>query len=145
MNFKGEGMKLEAKEILRIHVQCGKDLEVKNVGGGYLRVIPIIGGYFEGEINGTVVPGGADWNTQRANGISHVYAKYVLKTDDDVFISIQNEGNINFSDTEQRIKTVPQFQVDENSKYGWLNSGVYVGTLEVGKEGRVEIRIYKLS
>jgi len=75
-------MTLEAELIMKIHVQCEKDMEVKSDGSGYLRVIPIVGGTFEGKINGTVVPGGADWNTQRENGISHVFAKYLLKTDD---------------------------------------------------------------
>lgn len=139
-------MILEAEEILRIHVECGKNIEIKEDGSGYLRVIPIIGGWFEGKINGTIVPGGADWNTQKSNGISHVFAKYVLRTEDGECIAIENEGKIDFRQNEQRIKTVPTFQADHESRYAWLNTGVYVGELGGGKEeGQVEIVIYRLA
>ncbi|MEG6571537.1 DUF3237 domain-containing protein [[Clostridium] cellulosi] len=138
-------MTLEAELIMKIHVQCEKDMEVKSDGSGYLRVIPIVGGTFEGKINGTVVPGGADWNTQRENGISHVFAKYLLKTDDGVYIAVENEGKIP-NGSKALIKTSPRFQVDDNSKYAWLNSGVYVGSLTIGeKEGQIEITVYKMN
>lgn len=138
-------MKLEAKEIMKIHVTCEKDMEVKDDGSGYLRVIPIVGGTFEGEVNGTIVPGGADWNVAKANGISHVFAKYVLKTDDGEYIAIENDGKIDFCQSDQRIRTVPRFQIDEKSKYAWLNYGVYVGELHVGNpNGLIEIVIHKL-
>jgi hypothetical protein len=139
-------MQLEAEEIMKIHVQCEPDMEVKNDGSGYLRVIPIVSGWFEGKIQGKIIPGGADWNTTRDNGISHVFAKYLLQAEDGEYIAIENEGKINFQESEGRIKTVPRFQVDHNGRYAWLNCGVYVGELQGGKEpGQVEIIIYKLA
>ena len=139
-------MQLEAEEIIRIHVQCEKDFEVKNDGSGFLKVIPIVGGWFEGKMKGKVVPGGADWNTTRDNGIAHVFAKYLLLTEDGEYIAIENEGKIIFKETESRIKTVPKFQVNHDGKYAWLNAGVYVGELQGGKEpGQIEIIIYKLA
>lgn len=138
-------MTLEAELIMKIHVQCEKVMEVKDDGSGYQRVIPIVGGTFEGKINGTVVPGGADWNTQRENGIAHVFAKYLLRTDDGFYIAVENEGKI-ANGSESLIKTSPRFQVDGDSKYAWLNSGVYVGSLAGGeKEGQVEITVYKMN
>ncbi len=138
-------MKLEAKEILHLHVICEKEMEVKEDGRGYLRVIPIVGGTFDGIINGTIVPGGADWNTTYGEGVAHVFAKYLLKTEDGVYIAIENEGKIDFS-KEVRIRTVPRFQVSNDSPYAWLNNGVYVGELNFGeKPGQIEIIIYQLS
>ena len=138
-------MKLEAEEVLRLHVICEPDMEVKDDGSGYLRVIPIIGGSFEGKLSGTVVSGGADWNTTKANGISHVFAKYLLKTQDGEYIGIENEGKIHFQEN-KRIKTVPRFQVSNHSPYAWLNSGVYVGELQAGEQlGQIEIIIYRLD
>jgi len=138
-------MILEAEVIMKLQVQCSECLEVKNDGSGYLRVIPIIGGTFEGKINGEVVQGGADWNTSRENGTGHVFAKYLIKTDDGEYIAIENEGKININD-KSYIKTSPRFQVDTTSKYSWLNSGVYVASLDGGKkEGQVEITIYKMN
>lgn len=139
-------MQLEVEEIIRIHAQCEKDFEVKNDGSGFLRVIPITGGWFEGKLEGKVVPGGADWNTTRENGIAHVFAKYLLQTEDGEYIAIENEGKIDMKEPERKIKTVPKFQVNHDGKYAWLNAGVYVGELQGGKEpGQVEIIIYKLA
>lgn len=139
-------MKLEAEKILSIHARCASEFEVKDDGAGFLRVIPITGGTFEGKISGEVISGGADWNTARENGISHVFAKYLLKTDDGVYIAVENEGKIDFSDTAQMIKTAPRFQTDDKGRYAWLNTGVYVGALEGGSEpGSVEITVYRLA
>lgn len=139
-------MKLEAEKVISIHVICDPEYEVKDDGAGFLRVIPIKGGTFEGKVSGTVVSGGADWNTARENGISHVFAKYLLKTDDGVYIAVENEGKIDFSDSTQTIKTVPRFQTDDKGRYAWLNTGVYVGALEGGsKPGSVEITVYRLA
>ena len=146
MRQQREGiMLLEAEVVMTLHVQCEPMKEVGEDGSGYLRVIPIIGGTFDGILKGEIVPGGADWNTARENGIAHVFAKYMLKTEDGEYIAIENEGKINFPEN-RRIKTSPRFQTDAKGKYAWLNSGVFVGELEGGKEeGQVEITIYRLS
>ncbi len=138
-------MNLEAELIMKLHVQCQGDMDVKDDGSGYLKVIPIVGGTFEGKINGSIVPGGADWNTSRSNNTGHVFAKYLLKTDDGEYIGIENEGKINNNENLE-IKTSPRFQVDSNSKYSWLNTGVYVASLNPGQvEGQIEIIIYKMK
>jgi hypothetical protein len=138
-------MILEAEMILKLSVQCESTMEVRSDGAGYLRVIPIVGGSFEGKICGEIVSGGADWNTSRDNGIAHVFAKYLLKTEDGEYIAIENEGKIRFED-QSIMKTTPRFQADISGKYAWLNSGVYVGSLDAGKkENQVEITIYKLN
>ena len=138
-------MELKAEEIFKIHVQCNDVYEVKNDGAGYLNVIPIVGGNFTGKVNGIVVNGGADWNTRRVNGDSHLFAKYLLQADNGDYIAIENEGKIGSKDWDNRIKTVPRFQVNEESEFAWLNSGVYVGELTGGKaKNQVEITIYRL-
>ena len=132
-------MKLEADLIFKIHVNCEKSIPVGN-----MNVIPIVGGTVEGKIKGVVVPGGADWNTRVDENTSHVFAKYLIKAENGINIAIENEGYI--SDDHSEIKTVPRFKVDSNCEFSWLNSGVYVGALEAGKEeGQVEIIIYKMS
>lgn len=138
-------MTLDAEMILKLYVQCDNTMEVRNDGAGYLRVIPIVGGSFEGKLCGEVISGGADWNTTRENGVAHVFAKYLLRTEDGEYIAIENEGKIRF-DEPSNMKTAPRFQVDSAGKYAWLNSGVYVGSLDVGvKENQVVITIFKMS
>jgi len=137
---------LVADEIMRLHVKIEEPKIVGSTGNGLLKVIPIVGGTFTGaDIEGTVVAGGADWNTAYDNGVVHVFAKYMLQTHDGKYIAIENEGWFDKS-VKATIKTKPSFQVDINSKYHYLNYGVYVGELAPtpGANDSVEIVIYKL-
>ncbi len=138
-------VKLEAELIFSLNVKCSETLDVGLNYDGHLRVIPIVGGTFTGVVDGVVISGGADWNTEKSDGLAHVFAKYCLKTSDGEYIAIENEGVIaDFSD-KYLIKTTPKFTVSKDSKYSFLNSGVYVGSLEVGgKENSVNINIYRM-
>lgn len=139
-------MNLLADEIMRLKVKIDPPRMVGPVASGSLQVIPILGGTVQGEkINGTVVPGGADWNTARRDGLSHVFAKYLLVTDDGEYIAIENEGVIDFQ-SGSVIKTRPTFQASQAGRYAFLNEGVYVGSLEGDPETRdqVNIVIYKM-
>lgn len=137
-------VQLNAEEIIHLQVECSDVCEVKQGMDGYLRVIPIVGGKFDGLLEGTIVNGGADWNTEKSNHSSHVFAKYMIQTKDGEYIAIENEGILD-SDSDAFIKTTPRFIADEHGNYGWLNHGVYVGSLVPGKgKYAVEIRIFKL-
>lgn len=134
---------LKAQKILDLHVQCTDSLDVKEGPEGYLAVIPIVGGTFEGEICGKIISGGADWNTRKKNG-AHVFAKYLLQADNGEYIAIENEGYIG-NEQNTVIVTVPHFTANEEGQYSWLNYGVYTGSLKGGKEpGQIEISIYKM-
>lgn len=138
-------MKLDAELVLELHVDIGEVQVVGKTSNGFLRIIPITGGHFTGPyISGTVIPGGADWNTEIKDGLSHVYAKYAIKTDDGVVISVENEGYIDWSRSDSVIKTVPRFQVQDSEKYAWLQSGVFVASLDP-QNGFVEIKVYKMK
>lgn len=137
---------LPADEVMRLRVQIAAPQIVGPTGQGWLQVIPIVGGTFTGkELSGRVVPGGADWNTSRDDGVAHVFAKYLLQTSDGEYIAIENEGWIT-RDSTARIKTRPTFAASTTGKYHHLNSGVYVGELSVTPDvnDSVDIVIYKL-
>jgi hypothetical protein len=137
---------LHADEIMRLTVKIAEPQIVGSTGYGRLQAIPIIGGTFTGEkISGTVVPGGADWNTTRDDGINHVFAKYLLETSDGEFIAIENEGLID-PNSNVVIKTKPTFMANTTGKYRDLNHGVYVGELSGTPNAKdsVDIVIYKL-
>jgi hypothetical protein len=138
---------LQADEIMRLQVKLGTLEIVGPTGAGRLQVIPIIGGTFTGEkLNGKIVPGGADWNTTWQDGIAHVFAKYLLETEDGEFIAIENEGLID-PGSETVIKTKPTFKANNAGKYRALNHGVYVGELSgtPDVQDSVDIIIYKLK
>jgi hypothetical protein len=137
---------LEAEEIMRLRVTLGEVKVVGTTGPGRLVVIPITGGTIHGEkIEGKVVPGGADWNVTLEDGIAHVFAKYLLETNDSEWIAIENEGLIG-PDSQAVIKTVPKFMANQTGKYRFLNHGVFVGELSAipGAQNSVDITIYKM-
>ncbi|MDP4089016.1 MAG: DUF3237 domain-containing protein [Bacillota bacterium] len=146
-------MFLEADLVLELRVEIGPFLPVGKGVEGYLNVIPITGGSFKcmdnsGKyVGGTILPGGADWNTRKGETLAHVFAKYTIQTEDGVLISVENEGYLDDNPDIQTIKTVPKFQVDEDSNYGYLNYGVFVGGLELdfSEKPAVEIKVYKLK
>ncbi len=60
---------------------------------GERRIIPIIGGRFEGpKMRGEILPGGADWQIVAADGTTSLEARYTLKTDDGALIYVRNVG-----------------------------------------------------
>lgn len=62
-------------------------------GGADRRVGEMVAGCFAGErLSGTVLPGGADWQTVRADGTTLLDARVVLRADDDAKIGMTYEG-----------------------------------------------------
>jgi hypothetical protein len=140
-------MDLTSEEVMRLTVRVSSPKIVGKTNRGFLQVIPISGGFFSGtNIKGTVVPGGADWNTTLDEGVAHVFAKYLLETDDGEFIAIENEGYLN-SNSNSIIKTTPKFQTNVAGKYGELNFGTYVGELTATPDATdsVDIIIYRMK
>ncbi|SHN30684.1 DUF3237 domain-containing protein [Gracilibacillus kekensis] len=121
---------MELEKIMEVYVECSEPMEIGDTPKGFLRVIPIVGGTFEGSaIKGSVVPGGADWNTVREDGSTEVWARYTLETDDGTLISIINEG-VHGSNGEDTIWTHPSFLTPISSRYSWLNEKTLIGKLE---------------
>ena len=147
---------LDAELVMTLRVDCPEEDRLV-VGGndwGYLRVIQIRGGPCEGERRrGRVVPGGAAWNlgvggdSEESVNSRTVFAKYLLQTDDGVYIAIENLGYKHVDNSQNtRIQTTPSFHAPRG-KYEWLNFGVYVGSLSSSvKDGvrGVDITIYKM-
>ena len=149
-------VKLDAELIMEIYADCPEEdrLVVGANDWGYLRVIQIKGGHFEGEkLRGIVVPGGADWNLgvggDDADSVKSrtAFAKYLLQTDDGVYIAIENLAYKSAVLENSHIATVPSFHAP-HGKYDWLNYGVYVASLEGcttdGVRG-VHITVYKMA
>ena len=70
--------------------------DLMTMGGGPLgerRVVSIDGGKFEGpQLRGTIVPGGADWQIARADGVLDIDARYALRTDHGALIRVVSQG-----------------------------------------------------
>jgi hypothetical protein len=60
---------------------------------GERRIINILGGAVEGQrLKGKVLPGGADWQIVRADGVVHLTARYTIETETGGQILVNSEG-----------------------------------------------------
>jgi hypothetical protein len=60
---------------------------------GRRRIINITGGNFAGpRLAGRILPGGADWQLIRADGVAYLDARYTLETNDGALIYVNNKG-----------------------------------------------------
>jgi hypothetical protein len=60
---------------------------------GRRRIIGITGGRFAGpRLQGRILPGGADWQLIRADGVAYLDARYTLETGDGALIYVNNKG-----------------------------------------------------
>jgi Protein of unknown function (DUF3237) len=126
----------EARGILDASIVMG------NTPAGLKRVVPILGGEFSGpRLRGTIVPGGADWQYVRADEVTVVEARYLLRTDDDVLIEVHNRGirhgpaevmrrladGENVDPGEYYFRATPVLTAP-SGKYEWLNRSLFVCT-----------------
>lgn len=66
-------------------------LDLGDVAKGGRRIVPITGGEFAGpDMRGEVLPGGADWQVLRSDGVAELEARYTLRTDDGALIYVRN-------------------------------------------------------
>jgi hypothetical protein len=79
--------------VMELRVTVGVPVEIGDVAHGRRRIVPILGGTFEGpSIRGRVVPGGADWQILRGDGVMELEARYVLETDSGRPVYVRNTG-----------------------------------------------------
>ena len=79
--------------VFALSVAVAPALELGGTHLGRRRVIAITGGTVAGpRLNGVVLPGGADWQVIRPDGVAELEARYTLKADDGGLIGIVNRG-----------------------------------------------------
>jgi hypothetical protein len=79
--------------IFEARVAVDPALDLGDVAKGGRRIVPIAGGEFSGpHIRGVVLPGGADWQVIRHDGVAELEARYTLRTDDASLIYVRNHA-----------------------------------------------------
>jgi hypothetical protein len=74
-------------------VTVAKPIEVGRGPAGMRRMIPITGGTVTGpRLQGRVLPGGADFQILRGDGVTELQARYVIETTEGALIYIENTG-----------------------------------------------------
>jgi hypothetical protein len=125
---------------------------------GERRIINIKGGAFHGpRLSGSILPGGADWQIIRNDGVAELEARYTLKTNDDALIYLYNRGirrgtkevmerlasGDEVDPNEYYFRTTPIFETGAPG-YQWLNSLVAVATGE-RRLKEVIITVYEVT
>ena len=84
---------LSAKPIFRIEAELADILHFGRTPYGERRVIDIRGGVVSGpRLNGRILPGGADWQIIRSDGVADIQARYTIETDAGAHILVSSEG-----------------------------------------------------
>ena len=125
---------------------------------GRRRIIAITGGRFSGaRLSGRVLPGGADWQVIRSDGVADLDARYTLETNDGALIYVHNRGYrhgppeilnklISGEDVNPSLyymRTTPFFETGDK-RYAWLNRIICVGT-GARRPAAVELEIFEVK
>jgi hypothetical protein len=128
-------MLLADTPFLRIDANLEPILDLGRTPYGERRVIHILGGRFEGpRLRGRIVPGGADWQLIRADGVADLRARYTLETEAGERILVRSDGlrhgpadviarlarGESVDPSHYYFRTTIRFETS-NQELGWLN------------------------
>lgn len=149
---------IELQLLFQAHVTLAAPRELGETPRGRRRIIDITGGNFSGpRLYGKVLPGGADWQLIRSDGVAFLDARYTLETADGALIYVENRGYRHGPrDIIERLargedvdpalyymRTTPWFETSD-PRYAWLNRIVCVGTGARRAEA-VELEIFEVK
>jgi uncharacterized protein DUF3237 len=135
-------MRPELYHVFDIEAALGPIRDLGPMPHGRRRIVPILGGTVRGpRLEGEIVPGGADWQHVRSDGVVELVARYSVLTRDGVEITVTNTGLRRAPpDVMERMargeavdpalvycRTVPLFEAPAGP-YQWLNASVFVCT-----------------
>jgi hypothetical protein len=151
-------MSIPAEFMFEIQAQVDVPLVINPGPRGTRRIIPILGGKVSGPaLKAEVIPGGADWQYIRPDGVLVLEARYTLKTEDGTLIMVTNRGMrhgpAEIIDAIARgedvpadayyFRTVAEFEAPIG-KYDWLNKALFVGLAE-RKAGLAVVRFHRVT
>src|SRR5262245_32541264 len=132
----------ELRHVCDIEVSVGPIRDLGPTPHGRRRIIPIVSGTVTGErLAGEVVPGGADWQYVRADGVLELEARYSIRASDGTEIAVINRGMRRaLPEIMERLsrgepvdpalvyfRTAPVFEAPAGP-HAWLNESVFLGT-----------------
>ncbi|HKI65272.1 MAG TPA: DUF3237 domain-containing protein [Burkholderiales bacterium] len=135
---------LQLERLFRAEITLALAQELGDGPQGRRRIIPITGGTVSGpRLSGRVLPGGADWQIVRPDGVAYLDARYTIETHDGVLVYVRNRGYRHgppqviarlaageaVDPTLYYMRTTPWFETGD-ARYAWLNRTVCVGSGE---------------
>lgn len=146
---------LQLAPLFAAEITLAKPQELGETPQGRRRIIGITGGRFSGEkLSGRVLPGGADWQVIRADGVAELDARYTLETDDGALIYVRNRGYRHAArgileklaageavdPALYYMRTTPLFETGD-ARYAWLNRMICVAT-GARRAAAVELEVF---
>ena len=133
---------MNLQPLFKAEITLAAAQELGDTPQGRRRIIGITGGRFSGErLSGRVLPGGADWQVIRADGVADLDARYTLETSDGALIYVTNRGYRHgppevlqklylgeaVDPSLYYMRTTPRFETGD-ARYAWLNRIVCIAT-----------------
>ena len=146
MTLKLDRAPLATRQVLAIRADIGRPVQIGASDQGVRRYIPITGGEFTGaEIRGRVLPGGADWQLERADGVTEIDAHYAIEADDGAIIIVRNRGIADRTGDAPYVRTTPRFQAPVGT-HDWLNRRLFVGTIVPARDfSHVMVSVFQVD
>ena len=148
----------ELEPLFRAEIALAPAQELGDTPRGRRRIIPIIGGRFSGpRLSGKVLPGGADWQLIRADGVAELDARYTLETADGALVYVRNRGYRHgpreaierlargeaVDPASYYMRTTPWFETSA-PQHAWLNCTLCVAT-GARRANAVELEVFAVK
>lgn len=145
------------RPLLKAEITLAPPQEVGDTPMGRRRIIAITGGRFSGDrLSGRVLPGGADWQVIRSDGVAYLDTRYSLQTDDGALIYVRNLGYRHGpAEVMERLRageavdpalyymrTTPWYETGDE-RYLWLNRIICVAT-GARRASAVELDVFEV-
>ena len=158
VSCSGCSRNLNLLPLFRAEISLAPPQELGGTPQGRRRIINITGGSFRGaRLSGRVLPGGADWQVIRADGVADLDARYTLETSDGALIYVRNHGyrhgpadvlkklaaGEDVDPSLYYMRTSPLFETGD-PRYAWLNRLICVGT-GARRKSSVELEVFEIK
>lgn len=160
---EGGGMSVELKLLFEMRGTLGEPQDIGQCPDGLRQILPVAEGQVSGPaLNGTILPGGADWARLRPDGTFALDVRLVIQADNGDLIYMTYGGRIaaptpegqalaldfakadpNQGADQYYFRTNPLFETASET-FAWLNGIVAVGVGQTGAGG-VVYQIYKVT
>ena len=146
------------EKLFRAEIRLAPPQELGDTPQGRRRLIGITGGRVSGaRVSGRVLPGGADWQVVRGDGVADLDARYTVETDDGALVYVRNRGLRHGPPEVLRrlaagepvdaasyyMRTTPLFETGD-PRYAWLNRIVCVAT-GARLSAAVELEVFEVK
>jgi len=149
---------LNLQPLFKAEISLAPPQELGDAPHGRRRFIPLTGGGISGaRVAGRVLPGGADWQVIRPDGVADLDARYTLETNDGALIYVRNRGlrhgppevlkklasGENVDPSLYYMRTTPSFETGD-ARYSWLNRMVCVAS-GARRAAAVELEVFEIQ